>query len=84
MQFAKVVRWWLLIPEVNFIIISGSDMTSSESRVAKNSHFCFLSEGEPLLREVGGKSLEVQDGEGHPKGLGQREPPPGHAGLTSH
>ena len=44
-----------------------SDMTSSESRGPKNSHFCFLrSEEEPFLREGGGKSLEVQEG-GHPK-----------------
>lgn len=38
----------------------GSDMTSSESRVAKNSRFRFpRSEEEPFLREGGGKNLEV-------------------------
>lgn len=47
----------------------GSAMTSSESRVAKNSHFRFQrSEEEPFLREGGGdKSLEVPKG-GGPKG----------------
>lgn len=75
-----------------------SDMTSSESRGPKNSHFCFpRSEEEPFLREGGGKSLEVQEGGGHPKGpqllvgtngqtplsKARLQPCPGVQGLTT-
>lgn len=79
-QFSKVERGVVANSGGGFHHqLPGCDVTSSESRAARKSHFCFLrGDGQPFLR---GRAPRFKRGvgvwRGTPKRPRQGEPPPG-------